>query len=97
MNFAHSGHQHVEQVYGLNSNPLNDILTNSVPFLLLLLIMLFFKFGLKTKPSVNINITMIYLLIIGLTSYQIAPIASIVSLISGFGLGLVIMLARLKN
>lgn len=104
--FAHAGEahesdqeaqQHIQQTAVETSSYLGDVITNLMPFAILLAIILFLHFALKTKKSTIVNVALVYLLLVGLTTYSIAPIASIVSLVIGFGLALVVVLGRVKN
>lgn len=106
MKLAHDGHNHShpETTELVTSEPavtttdyLGGILVNLLPFVVLIAILLFMHYALKSKRSTIVNVALVYLLLIGLTTYSIAPIASIVSLVLGFGLALIIVLGRVKN
>lgn len=106
MKLAHDGHSHDEpqttelvtsEPAATTTNYLGDVMVNLLPFVVLIAILLFMHYALKTKKSTIINVALVYLLVVGLTTYSIAPIASIVSLVLGFGLALVIVLGRVKN
>lgn len=104
--FAHAGEhhedelelqQHLEQTNALTSNYLGEVFVNILPFIVLLILWLFMTYVLKSKNTTKINVVLIYLLIVGLTTYAVAPIASIISLVIGFGLALFVVIGRVKN
>ena len=92
--FGHSGHAHeatpafLDTVYG-------EMFVNTAPFVLLALALLVMQ-RLRTKLSVRLAIVLPYLLAVGLLGYNIAPIASIISLVAGFGLSLAVAIFGLK-
>ncbi|HSE29173.1 MAG TPA: hypothetical protein VLA77_01135 [Candidatus Saccharimonadales bacterium] len=105
-NLAHDSgvpHEEVEQIQessemvNSTANYLSDVAVNILPFAVLLILLILMTFVLKNRVSTRVNVTLIYLLIVGLTSYAVAPIASIISLIIGFGLALFVVLGRVNN
>jgi hypothetical protein len=106
MKLAHDGHSHdePETAHLITSEPavgatnyLGDVLLNMLPFAVLLIIVLFMTYVIKSKKTTIVNVALIYLLLAGLTTYSVAPVASIISLILGFGLALIVVLGRVKN
>lgn len=74
----------------------SELLVNLLPFLVLGLILALAHFVFKLKPSVLTTITLAYLLLVGLLTFSITPVASIISLVVGFGLSLFVVIARIK-
>lgn len=94
--FAHNtGESHLETVETAGALPF--IWANLLPFALLGLIWLVMTYGFKAKASTRLIVIMTYLLIVGVTMFQMAPVASIISLIAGFGLALGTMLFQAKR
>lgn len=94
--FAHtSGEPHLETPQTAGTLPF--IWANALPFVGLALLWVIMTYGFKAKASTRLIAIMIYLLIVGVTMFQVAPIASITSLTVGFGLALSSMLFRAKR
>lgn len=94
--FAHdSGEPHIETPETAGAMPF--IVANILPFALLALLWVVMTYGLKVKPPTRLIVVMTYLLIAGVTMFQAAPVASIISLVVGFGLALSTMIFQAKR
>lgn len=90
--FAHNtGEPHVEP------STVDTMWVNVLPFAGLALILLVMTYGFKTKLSTRIVVAMTYLLVVGVGMFQLAPIASTIAIIIGFGLALGTMLLQAKR
>lgn len=94
--FAHEGHAHTETVIKATQPQLYEIVAiNALPFaFLVLLILTLRKLGMRN--TVQIVIGLVYLLLVGLLGYQLMPVASIISIVAGFGLCLVLLVVPHK-
>lgn len=94
--FAHEGHVHdtgtefFDTVYGM-------MFINLAPFVLLALLLVMMQRVFKIKRNVQIVFVLFYLLLVGLLGYQTMPLASIVSLVGGFGLCLALVILPFKR
>lgn len=93
--FAHVGHVHDEPVSFFETSE-GFIIINVAPFLLLALVLLLL-YRLKVKRSALLMLTLATLLTIGLIGYRYVPIASIISLVAGFGLSLAWVIMPFKK
>lgn len=69
---------------------------NLLPFVLLAIVLAVARYVLHLHLKVQIIIALGFLLICGLTTFQWAPVASVVSLVAGFGLSLALILTPEK-
>lgn len=93
IHFAHAGHVHEEVIpVAAHPNTWQLIGLNLLPFVGLAVLLLGMRYVLKLKLKYQLIVSLVFLLICGLTSFQWAPVASIISLVAGFGLSLALIL-----
>ena len=93
--FAHEGHAH-EAEPGFLDTVYGAMFLNAAPFVLLAFMLLMLQ-RTHTKLNIRLVVALAYLLGVGLLTYSVAPIASIVSLVAGFGLSLCLAIFGLKK
>src|SRR5687768_13646122 len=94
--FAHAGHAEHDPSVAPEPSWFSSEPAISLSLLLgLVLIILLTKYFTKLSPGANLVVIMGYLFVVGVGSYSIAPIASIVALTGGICLTLFATLAQL--
>jgi hypothetical protein len=73
-----------------------QLILNLTPFVLLLLILVLMR-RLKIKQAWIVSLTLVYLLLVGLLFYRYIPVASIISMVAGFGLSLAWAIAPISK
>lgn len=91
--FAHAGHEHE---VAPEPHVLTLIGLNLLPLVVIAIILGMLRI-FKVKKQIQNFILLVLLLITGVTTFQWAPIASVVSLIAGFGLCLAGLLLSAKK
>jgi len=90
--FAHAGYEQIEFLETTNG----ILLLNLAPFLLLALILFLFH-RLRLPRNSQLIFSLIYFLGVGLLGYRLVPIASIISIVTGFGLSLAWVMLPFKK
>jgi hypothetical protein len=94
--FAHEGHEHTPEPVFFDTTH-GIILINLAPFVVLAVLLLIINKVWHVKQSWQIGLTLVYLLTIGLLGYRYFPVASIISLVAGFGLSLALVILPFKK
>lgn len=94
--FAHEGHAH-EAAPGFFETSYGQIFINTTPFVVLALLILVMDRALRLSRNIQIVVVLAYLLLVGLLGYSTMPIASIISLVAGFGLCLALVILPFKK
>jgi len=95
--FAHAADEAIHETTGFFDTLEGLWFINLAPFILLALILVIMRRVLRLKESLQLAVGLVYLLLVGLLGYQIMPIASIVSLVAGFGLCLALVILPFKR
>ena len=95
--FAHEGEVHTDTPVNFFDTVEGILFINLAPFVLLALVIVIMRRVLRLKQNVQLVVGLVYLLLVGLLGYKIMPLASIVSLVAGFGLCLALVILPLKR
>src|SRR5688572_13898840 len=94
--FAHEGHAH-EAAPGFFDTLEGFMFINIVPFVLLALVLVLMRRIWRSRQDAQLIFALAFLLAVGLLGYRFVPIASIISLVAGFGLSLALVILPFKK